>query len=147
MQRICFATSTVTTTANSETFDVITLPIEISQTVDKRRIRQGQSFEDSDRVTEVQITQHSYVPLTGTDNLVEAYNASESGTGENILVEFSEPLHTLTIYNGTIEQSGANYAIITTTNSSCVLIGSAYRDNTVVKSQNPQMYWQATSRT
>ncbi len=140
IQHICFATCTVADTSNSEAFNVDFLPTEESQTVEKRRIRQGQNFEDSDRVTEVQVAQHSYIELTSADDIIEAYNASESGTGENILVEFSEPLHSLTITNGTINKSGANYAIITTTNSSCILSGKGYKDNKVIKSQrNPNI--------
>ena len=147
VQHICFATCTVADTSNSETFNVARLPADVSQTVEKRRIRQGQHFEDSDRITEVQITQHSYVELTSTNDIVEAYNATESGTGENILVEFSEPLHSLTLTNGTFatddeekELKGANYAIITTTDSSCVLSGKGYKDNATIKSQrNPNI--------
>ena len=45
-----------------------------------------------------------------------------------------------TITNGTINKSGANYAIITTTNSGCKLSGKAYKDNTTIKSQkNPNI--------
>ena len=140
VRRICFATCTVADTSNSETFDVFFLSKEISQTLEKRRIRQGQSFEDSDRVTEVQISQHNFIPLTTDDDRTEVYKASESGTGENILVEFSEPLHTLNISNGTIIKSGANYAIITTSNSSCSLWGYHYKDNITVKSiKNPNI--------
>ena len=140
VQHICFSTCTVAKTINSETFDIDFLSTEVSQTVEKKRIRQGQSFEDSDRITEVQITQHSYIELTGSDNRVEAYNASDSGTGTDILVQFSEPLHDLTITNGAITKSGANYAIITTTSKNCILSGYVYQDNAIIKSQkNPNV--------
>ena len=67
----------------------------------------------------------------------DLYKASESGTGADILVKFSSPYYNLSITNGTITQSSANYAIITA-NTDCVLTGRQYEDVKTVKTQtNP----------
>ena len=64
-----------------------------------------------------------------------AYKAEESGAGENLFVNFSEPLHTLSITNGTILESGANYAIINAS-VGCVLNGKKYEHLTNVKTKH-----------
>ena len=140
IQKICFAIGAVADTSNSETFNIFKLPTEVSQSIPKSRIMQGQNFEGGNRITEVQVTQHSYVPLTSTQDVIELYNASESGQGANIFVEFGEPIHSLTISGGTIVDSGSNFAIITTNSSSCILSGKPYKDNTTIKSKkNPNI--------
>ena len=134
LRQICFAIGAAADTTNSDTVNIYELSDDIAHNIPLSQIRQGQSFDDGERVTEVQLTQHTYKKITET---AEAYSAAESGTGENILVKFSEPLYDLTISRGTITASGANYAIITA-NTGCVLSGKRYEDNTTVKSmRNP----------
>jgi hypothetical protein len=95
---------------------------------------QGQSFSDSEKLTEVRLTEHTYA---ASSEVMEAYSAANSGTGTNIYVEFSELLHTLTITYGTIVASGANYAIINAS-SGCVLTGKKYKHTTkVLSKKNP----------
>ncbi len=104
------------------------------QTIPLNRIMQGQSFTDEETVTGVEVTAHTYKPITET---VDVYSATESGTGEGIFVKFSEPLHDLSITNGAIITSGANYAVITA-NSGCVLKGQKYEHTTISKrKENP----------
>ena len=134
LMQICFAIGAVADTSCSDVLKVYVLSDDITQNISLERIRQGQNFDDGERVTEVRLTQHAYKQTTET---AEAYNAANSGTGNNMLVTFSEPLHTLSVSNGTIHSSGANYAIITA-NSGCILTGKKYEDNTVVHSKrNP----------
>jgi hypothetical protein len=93
---------------------------------------QGQSFADDETVTGVEISVHVYKPITET---ADVYDATESGTGQNIFVKFSEPLHDLTITNGTIIQSHTNYAVINA-NANCVLKGQKYEHTTQTKRKN-----------
>lgn len=134
LMQICFAIGAVVDTSNSDRLNVYELSSDIDQTIPLERTMQGQTFDDGDRVTEVRLTQHTY---TKTNEVVEAYSAFESGTGTDILVKFSEPLYNLTISQGTISSSGANYAIITA-NGGCVLAGRKYEDKTIIKAmKNP----------
>lgn len=134
LRQICFAIGAVADTSYSNSVKIYALSSEISQIATLDRIMQGQNFDNGERVTEVKLTQHTYVQ---TNEETEVYKAEESGTGENIFVSFSEPLHSLYIEHGTIQSSGANYAVIHA-EAQCVLHGKRYEDHTVVKAiRNP----------
>lgn len=132
VRQICFAIGAVCSTANSDCIKVYTLSDNVMQNVPLSRIRQGQSFDEEDRITAVKLTAHNYIPIYEE---TEAYKAGDSGTGENIFVRFSEPLHDLTITHGTIISSSANFAIINA-NENCVLTGQKYDDTVVVHTKN-----------
>lgn len=122
LMQVAFASQAAIITSGESIVHVTTLSDEVKYTIPKSRIMQGQTFENSNVVTRVELTCHSY---TCKDEIVDAYKAEDSGTGENILVKFSEPLTNLTITNGTIIKSGTNYAIINA-NKGCVLTGNNY---------------------
>lgn len=127
LMQVAFAIQAVVDTSNSEVVKVFALEEDVKQTVPLNRIMQGQNFTEEDIVTGVLVTVHTYKPITET---IDVYDANESGIGENIFVKFSEPLHDLSIMNGIINSSGANYAIINA-NANCVLRGQRY-DHTAV---------------
>ena len=132
LMQVAFATQTVVNTANSDVVNVYYLDRESKQTIPLSRIMEGQSFDDSDTVTGVEVTLHTYKSITET---LEAYNADESGVGENIFVKFSEPLHDLTISYGDIVSYGTNYAVINA-RSGCVLKGKKYEHTTQTRRKN-----------
>lgn len=132
LMQASFAVQNVVDTSNSETVNVFELEEDIKQTVPLNRIMQGQNFEDEETVTGIEISVHSYKSITET---VDVYNADESGIGENIFVKFSEPLHDLNIVNGTITESGTNYAVIVAS-TGCVLTGQKYEHTTVTHRKN-----------
>ena len=135
LMQVVFAIGAVADTSNSDKVDVFSLSGEISQNIPKRRLIQGQSFEEETRVTAVEMLAHSYREIS---EILTAYDAEKSGIGENILVKFSEPLHDLSIYDGTILESGFNYAIINATSETCTLIGQKYEHNTIIRrKENP----------
>lgn len=134
LMQVVFAIQAVVDTSNSDVVKIYALDSGIKQSIPLTRIMQGQSFGESTTVTSVELTSHSYKPIT--DQYV-AYEASISGTGENIKVEFKEPLHDLEITSGSIIEYGANYAIINA-KSGCVLKGQKYEHNKFIKSKkNP----------
>lgn len=128
VQQICFVIGGVCDTACSDKIHIRKLSDEIKQQIPLSRIRQGQSFENSDKITKVQITSYTYLKNTKSGDTVMAYQAEESGYGNNILVKFSEPLHTLSIINGEILESGVNYAKINA-KKHCELTGYSYHVN------------------
>ena len=90
-------------------------------------------------VTGVEVAVHSYKPITET---IDVYDASESGTGQNIFVKFSEPLHDLSITNGSfaVDEKGnelkhTNYAVINA-NANCILQGQQYEHTTQTRRKN-----------
>jgi len=139
VMNVAFAIGAVVDTSNSETVDVYVLSDEVKQTIQLNRIMQGQSFEEEDTVTGVEVAMHSYKLITET---VDVYDSNESGTGQNILVKFSEPLHDLSITNGTfaLDENGeelkhTNYAVINA-NENCILRGQKYEHITQTRREN-----------
>ena len=132
LMQVAFAIQAVVDTSNSEVVKVFALEDDVKQTIPLNRIMQGQNFDDEETVTGVEVAVHSYKPITET---VDVYDANESGTGQNIFVKFSEPLHTLSITNGTIKKSGTNYAVINA-NSGCILQGQQYEHTTQTRRKN-----------
>ena len=132
LMQVAFAIQAVVDTSNSEVVKVFALDDDVKQTVPLNRIMQGQNFADEETVTGVEVAVHSYKPITET---IDVYDASESGTGQNIFVKFGEPLHDLTISNGEIVSRETNYAVINA-NSGCILRGQQYEHTTKTKRKN-----------
>lgn len=122
LMQVCFACMAAVNTSNTDVIEVKKLEDDVKQTIELHRIMQGQSFDNGDTVTKVELTSHTYSAISET---LEVYKAEDSGTGENILVKFSEPLHDLQITNGEIISSGANFAYINA-NTNCILSGEKY---------------------
>lgn len=132
LMQVIFAMGVVADTSNSDAVNIFSLSQDVSQEIPKRRIMVGQSFADEARVTAVELVSHVY---SETAESVVAYEAENSGTGNNIFVLFNEPLHDLTITNGSIVESGANYAVINA-NSGCQLSGNKYKHTKVIHRKN-----------
>lgn len=133
LMQVCFASMAVVNTANSDVVEVKAQDDEVKQKIPLNRIMQGQSFEESDTVTAVELTAHTFSPLSQSEREY-LYKAEDSGTGENIFVLFSEPMQadTIEIYNGKILEKGANYAVINA-QSGCQMWGQGYSHTTGVK--------------
>lgn len=132
LMQVIFAMGVVADTSNSDAVNIFSLSQYVSQEIPKRRIMVGQSFADETRVTAVELVSHVYSEITES---VVAYEAENSGTGNNIFVLFNEPLHDLAITNGSIVESGANYAVINA-NSGCQLSGNKYKHTKVIHRKN-----------
>ncbi len=132
LMQVAFAIQAVVDTSNSEVVKVFALEEDVKQTVPLNRIMQGQNFADEETVTGVEVAVHSYKPISET---TDVYDANESGTGQNIFVKFSEPLHDLSITNGEIVSSGTNYAVINA-NAECILQGQQYEHTTQTRRKN-----------
>lgn len=132
--QIALAIGAVVDTSYSDEVVVYALTDDVSQTVEKARIMQGQTISDASRVTAVEVMSHSYAKGTET---ITAYESESSGSGDGILVVFTEPLYDLTITNGEILESGNNYAQINA-NENCVLSGKKYvHTSSVKRRENP----------
>ena len=139
LMQVAFAIQAAVDTSNSEVVKVFALEEDVKQTIPLNRIMQGQNFADEETVTGVEVAVHSYNPITET---VDVYDANESGTGQNIFVKFSEPLHDLSITNGSfaVDEKGnelkhTNYAVINA-NANCILQGQQYEHTTQTRRKN-----------
>ena len=132
--QVAFAVGAVVDTSNSDVVNVFKLSDKISQEIPLDRIFQGQTFDEESKITAIEVTSHKYEQ---SDKVVEAYTNKDGGNIDNVFVKFSQPLHNLTITNGSIVESGTNYAIINA-NNGCKLAGKSYEHTqTVLKKENP----------
>lgn len=129
LEQVLFAICAVANTSESENVKIYKLSDAISQEIPPYRVIRGQTSTEKGRVSKVEVVSHSY---RKTQETVEVYNASTSQTGEEIFITFSEPLHGLSIKNGTIIESGANHAVISASEG-CVLTGKRYEHTMVTK--------------
>jgi hypothetical protein len=132
LMQVAFAIQAVVDTSNSEVVKVFALEDDVKQTIPLNRIMQGQNFDDGETITGVEVTSHTYKQITDT---AVVYDTTASGTGQNIFVTFSEPLHSLSITNGTIVSSGTNFAVINAS-ANCVLTGKKYEHTMSTKRLN-----------
>jgi hypothetical protein len=139
LMQVAFAVQNVVDTSNSDVVNVYELEEDAKQTIPLERIMQGQNFDDEETVTGVEVAVHNYTPIT---DAVTAYDANESGVGQNIFVKFNEPLHDLSITNGSFsadengnELKHTNYAVINAEDG-CVLNGQKYEHTTQTRREN-----------
>lgn len=101
--------------------------------LDPSAVYMGGSVAGLSPASQVNITEHAYIALD-TDETVTLFDgeaAAEPMTTPQgkeltaVLVEFDEPIHNLQVTNGTILESGANYAVLGQS-SQCTLTGQRY---------------------
>lgn len=142
IMQVAFAIQAVVDTSNVDYVNVYKLSADdefAQEPIPLNRIMQGQNFADEETVTGVEVAVHSYKPII---EKIDVYDASESGTGQNIFVKFSEPLHDLSIINGSFavddkgnELKHTNYAVINA-NTGCILRGQQYEHTTQTRRKN-----------
>jgi hypothetical protein len=122
LMQVAFAIQAIVDTSNIDGIKIAPVKNDIKQNIPLERIMQGQSFTENKKVTGLEISVHSYKPISENINV---YESEKSGIGENIFIKFSEPLHDLNIINGIIVESGNNYAVINA-EEGCLLTGQKY---------------------
>lgn len=134
LNQIAFALGAVVDTSRSDKVKLYKLSDAVAGTLNAENTFSGQSTTFRDKLTELRLTAYSYV--TGNTDYT-AYKAADSGIGTNITVTFPEPLHSLSITNGTIVAQGVNQAVINA-NENCVLTGKKYdKTQTIITKRNP----------
>lgn len=129
---VCMATGSVCDTTHSETVDIYRIDETVKRTIGLESQYSGVSVENTPIITGLKLTAYTY---TAVNDTVEVFNEALNGSA---LVEFTEPLHNLSITGGTITESGTNYARITGTGSNVVLSGQVYNVSTkIVEKVNP----------
>lgn len=68
------------------------------------------SYENT--ATAVEVTEHTFLDLGASDELVTLFDGAAEGTVTDALVLFDDPCHDLVATNLTVSESGANYAIV-----------------------------------
>jgi hypothetical protein len=130
----CFAVGAIFDTSNNEKVNIVPLQTAVTKAIDKSQIFAGSlSIETSDIVTGADVTVHKY---SLSEEVAELYNDTLNGTA---LITLSEPHHALCITGGTIDDSGANYAVITG-NGAVLLSGKKYNHGqSVISMRNPNI--------
>lgn len=129
--QVLFAAEWVCETKSSEKVKISALKQTDPKDIPLSRMMQGAEVSKGSRVTAVEVTAYSYTPSQDT---LTAYEGDDVG---EMYVTFSEPLHSLTITNGEIAESGTNYAVINATKG-CKLYGKKYQVTTITKrKKNP----------
>lgn len=131
LRQLLFATGASIKKTVAGELDISMLNIGTLKPISDDRLYDGGSIEYPEAVSLVTVVEHTY--LTGTEQ-VTLYEDSVSavpltspkGVSLNgALVTFDEPMHSLTITGATILESGANYAILSSS-ASAVLKGKKY---------------------
>lgn len=123
LMQVLFATCSVASTAFSEKINIFKLKDEITHEVPKANTLDGQKETYEDAIKSVSIASHSY---SKSDEEMTLYNAKDDGIGNNIYVEFTEPVHDISITDGVILDVGVNYARFNANSSQCLLVGKKY---------------------
>ena len=134
--QVAFAIGAIVDTSYGDCVRIYPQPQEVTGTFDNSNTFDGLTLEHSDIVTGIRLTVHSYAE---TDEEEELYKEALNGTAE---IVFSEPHHSLSILGGALEESGANYAIITGTGAVITLTGKKYGHSTSQLSKdNPDIIY------
>ncbi|MDR1940027.1 MAG: hypothetical protein LBQ40_04450 [Clostridiales bacterium] len=132
LKQVAFAIGAVIDTTDSDKLNVFKLSDTVIHTFGSGEIFQGQNIEQSDPLTEFDLTEHSY---TEDGETVTLYKTDGNGIEENIFVEFPEPVKLNP--NDAILDSNANYALINAT-ADTILTGKKYTHTTkIVTKKNP----------
>jgi len=124
LQQLAFAIGAVVDTSYDRNLYLYPM-----RTTDIAQIKQEElftklSFSHSDVITGIKLAVHEYLKGDETMELFKGYLVG------NTKIEFSEPIHSLTIHGGSITEQGDNYARISGTGVQVVLSGKKYIHNT-----------------
>lgn len=130
---VCMTIGGVVSTAYSEKVIIKPLETEIKRNIGTHEQFIGVSIETLPKVTGVVVEGYRYTQATES---VELFNDTLNDT---ITVQFSEPIHGLSITNGTIVESGVNYATIKGTGATA-LTGKRYNVSVTTSTKtNPSL--------
>lgn len=85
----------------------------VPKNIDKDNMRMGSSINYLTPASVIRITEHTYAQSSTTEDEVLYDNTSSAVAAEHQVIEFSDPMHTLTTTGSlTVEESNCNYAIV-----------------------------------
>lgn len=123
LQQILIATGAAVRKNADGTINITVLTNTITGTFTEQRIYAEPNESVDTQVTAVRVTEHAYIESNDQITLYEGSFFDEK------IITFSEPAHTLSITNGTILSSGANYAKVKGSGT-VVLVGKKYTHTT-----------------
>lgn len=114
LHQLLFAEGMSLTKANDGTPVFVCLYEDLNPpTISDAKIYTGGTVSYSSPATAIEVTEHTFLNLGASDELVTLFDGSIEGTVTDALVQFNEPCHDLIATGVTISTSGANYAVIT----------------------------------
>ena len=133
LKQVLFAVQYIADSNCSDKVKIRKIENSSPKIIQNSRIGLGLKEDKKSNVTSVQIASHKYYE---TDEQIEIYK-SDVAENANVYIKFAEPLHSLSIVNGTILEYGVNYAILNTSDN-CVLYGKKYKHEIQIKEKrNP----------
>lgn len=130
---IAFSIGAVVTTANSDKVNIKPLNAQtIDFSYDENKVFFGNSFENNDKVTGIEVTGYNY-NINSNAVAETLYKGSENSA----FIRFNAPMHSLTCTGGTIKSSNCNYATIELDSGSTemILSGKRYDVSETIKSK------------
>lgn len=118
LHSVLFAAGAVIRKNSSGTVQIAAQTAQTPYTLEN--IYLGGTVEDIPPATKITVVEHSYFAMP-TDEVVTLFDGEvaaeelvtpKGATVSGVIVEFTEPMHDLVINNGTIIESGANYAVL-----------------------------------
>lgn len=135
LMHVAFAIGGLIDTSRENQIIIKEYPKVISSTIGKDRVFRGITTNIRSITSKIKLATHEYVPLTTTNDIQTLYEDTLNG---QIVIEFSEPIHSLEITGGTIVQGHTNYAIISGSGSTVKLTGKGYSDRIkIIEATNP----------
>lgn len=144
LHQLLFAEGAVPSKDTAGTLHITVLEDGAASVIPDSRVLMGGSLAYTTPITQALVSEHAYAAYA-TDEAVTLYDgevAAEPLTtpkGQNVtgaLVLFDGPMHDLAAENGTILESGVNYAILGPS-SDCQLTGKAYTHTVRVIAASP----------
>lgn len=133
LQNIAFAIGGYVSTARSGTINIKAFPDLSTEAVTvfgRKRKFTGTTVKMRELVTGVDVTYHTYTKGTETKEIKKVTLSAGTNT-----VTFDNPVTDITVSNGTLTESGANYCVITATDAKeCIIYGTEYNDSTDIVS-------------
>lgn len=133
LQHISFAIGGYVSTARSGTINIKAFPdlsTEAVTVLGRERKFTGTTVKMRELVTGVDVTYHSYTKSTEAKEIKKVTLAVGTNT-----ITFDNPVADITVSNGTLTESGANYCVITATSEDeCTIFGKEYNDTTDIVS-------------
>ena len=112
LHRLLFACGASLTRGNEATDYIVTFLNQITTFVPESRIYLGGSVSNDLPTNYVEVTEHGFYALPTDQTLTLFDNTADATVADHVIVTFADPMHNLVASGLTINEQGANYAVV-----------------------------------